>query len=149
MDILLINPPYFSPDEMSIRRKKYDHWIKGGNMYIHPFEPPLGLGSLCAYLKKKKFDVELIDMVGLMMEEKELKIILQQKQPPVVGITTMTPTLPSAKRIASLVKQVLPKTKVILGGVHATVSPESCLEDENIDFWRIGQDRFRCGLGFG
>ena len=92
MDILLINPPYFTSEEMSTRRKEYEHWIRGGNMYIYPFEPPLGLGSLSAYLKEKKFNVELIDMVGLMMEEKELKIILQHKQPPVVGITTMTPT---------------------------------------------------------
>jgi len=134
MDILLINPPYFSPDEMSTRRKEYDHWIKGGNMYIYPFEPPLGLAYLCAYLKEKKFSVELVDMVGLMMEEKELKTILRQLQPPLVGITTMTPTLPSAKRIAGIVKQALPRTKVVLGGVHATVSPESCLEDKNIDF---------------
>lgn len=134
MDIMLINPPYFSPDEMSSRIKEYDHWIKGGNMYIYPFEPPLGLGSLCAYLKEKKFDVELVDMVGLMMEEEGLEKLLLQKQPSVVGITTMTPTLPSAQRMAKLVKQVLPETKVVLGGVHATVSPESCLKDENIDF---------------
>ncbi|MDD5506207.1 MAG: radical SAM protein [Candidatus Omnitrophica bacterium] len=134
MDILLVNPPYFTPDEMSSRNKEYGHWIKGGNMYIHPFEPPLGLGSLCAYLREKKFDVKLIDMVGLMMEEKEMEKLLLEKQPPIVGITTMTPTLPSVQRIARLVKQVLPTTKVILGGVHPTVNPEGCLEDKNIDF---------------
>jgi radical SAM superfamily enzyme YgiQ (UPF0313 family) len=156
MDVLLINPPYFSPHEMSVRKNKYLHWIKGGNMYIHPFEPPLGLGSLYAYLKKKEFNVELIDMVGLMMEADGLKKILQQKQPAFVGITTMTPTLPAAKRIAKIVKQAIPKTKVILGGVHATVSPESCLEDENIDFIVRGEgekalesvlsERFKKGL---
>jgi len=102
-------------------------------MYIYPFEPPLGLGSLCAYLKERKFDAELIDMAGLMMEEEGLEKVLLKKRPSVVGITTMTPTLPSAQRMAKLVKQVLPATKVVLGGVHATVSPESCLRDENID----------------
>ena len=139
MDILLINPPYFSPDEMALRSKEYDHWIRGGNMYIHPFEPPLGLGSLCAYLKEKKFDVELIDMVGLEMEERGLEKLLLEKRPSVVGITIMTPTLPSARRMAKLVKQVLPAAKIILGGVHATVSPESCLEDKNIDFLVRGE----------
>lgn len=124
---------------MSLRREEYAHWIEEGNMYIHPFEPPLGIGALSAYLKEKGFGVESVDMVGLMMQERALESLLRQKKPSAVGITAMTPTLPFAKRIAGLVKQVLPSAKVILGGVHATVSPESCFEDENIDFVLRGE----------
>ena len=134
MDLLLINPPYFTPDELAARRERFGGWIAGGNMYIHPFEPPLGLAALAAYLKGKGFRVEVLDLVGLGIPEEKLPEILREKSPARVGIGAMTPLFPAARRLARIVKQARPGTAVIVGGAHPTVSPETCLAEENIDF---------------
>ncbi len=146
MDLLLINPSYFAPAEMSNRRVRYDNWIRGGNMYIHPFEPPLGLGSLSAYLREKGFSVELVDMPGLEMTQEQLLGILQGKSPRFVGITAMTPTFGAAQELAHIIKQVLPETKVVLGGVHPTVHPEQVLKNRDIDFVIRGEGEFAMGV---
>jgi radical SAM superfamily enzyme YgiQ (UPF0313 family) len=134
MDLLLINPPYFTPGELAARRERFGGWIAGGNMYIHPFEPPLGLAALAADLKAKGFRVEVLDLVGLGIPEEKLPEILREKSPARVGIGAMTPLFPAARRLARIVKQTRPETAVIAGGAHPTVSPETCLADENIDF---------------
>jgi radical SAM superfamily enzyme YgiQ (UPF0313 family) len=134
LDLLLINPPYFSPDELAVRRERFGGWIAGGNMYIHPFEPPLGLAALSAYLNGRGFRVAVLDLVGLEIPEDKLPEILREKSPARVGIGAMTPLFPAARRLARVVKQTLPKTAIIVGGVHPTVSPETCLADENVDF---------------
>ncbi len=134
LDLLLINPPYFTPDELAARRERFGGWIAGGNMYIHPFEPPLGLAALAAYLKGKGFRVEVLDLVGLGIPEEKLPEILRDKSPARVGIGAMTPLFPAARRLARIVKQARPGTVVIVGGAHPTVSPETCLAEENIDF---------------
>jgi len=134
LDLLLINPPYFTPGELAARRERFGGWIAGGNMYIHPFEPPLGLAALAADLKAKGFRVEVLDLVGLGLPEEKLPEILREKSPARVGIGAMTPLFPAARRLARIVKQARPETAVIAGGAHPTVSPETCLADENIDF---------------
>ncbi len=134
LDLLLINPPYFTPDELAARRERFGGWIAGGNMYIHPFEPPLGLAALAAHLKGKGFRVEVLDLVGLGIPEEKLPEILRDKSPARVGIGAMTPLFPAARRLARIVKQARPGTVVIVGGAHPTVSPETCLAEENIDF---------------
>jgi len=134
MDLLLINPPYFTPGELAARRERFGGWIAGGNMYIHPFEPPLGLAALAADLKGKGFRVEVLDLVGLGIPEEKLPEILREKSPARVGIGAMTPLFPAARRLARIAKQTLPGTPVIAGGAHPTVSPETCLADENIDY---------------
>ncbi|MCX5867305.1 MAG: radical SAM protein [Proteobacteria bacterium] len=134
MDLLLINPPYFTPEELAVRRELFGGWIAGGNMYIHPFEPPLGLAALSAYLNGRAFRVEVLDLVGLGIPEDKLPEILREKSPARVGIGAMTPLFPAARRLARVVKQTLPEAAVIAGGAHPTVSPETCLSEENIDF---------------
>ena len=134
LDLLLINPSYFTPDELAARRERFGGWIAGGNMYIHPFEPPLGLAALAASLKGKGFRVEVLDLVGLGIPEEKLPEILREKSPARVGIGAMTPLFPAARRLARIVKQTLPEAAVIVGGAHPTVSPETCRADENIDF---------------
>jgi len=68
IDVLLINPAYFDPAQEKKRRKDYKKWIRGGNMYVLPFEPPLGLAHVYSHLVKKNLDARLLDMQGLRMD---------------------------------------------------------------------------------
>lgn len=134
MGTVLINPAFYDKSEFKNRYKDYLEWIKGGNLYIAPFEPPLGLAYLTAYLKKRGEEITLIDMQGLMMDSEELRRQLSELNPELVGITSMTTTFPSALRAAQLVKEVLPDAKVIFGGVHPTLDPKGSLEYDEVDF---------------
>lgn len=134
MRIVLINPSYFAPEKAESQRDKYFDIIRCGNMYFYPFEPPLGLGALTAYLKREGHYVRLIDMPGENITQEGLEKILLDISPDFVGITAMTPTIKMALNIAELSKKKLPDIPVGLGGVHPTVSPESVLLHEYVDF---------------
>ena len=104
MKVLLLNPQYLSPDEMKGRYVRYRDWIETGNMYVHPFEPPLGLANLVAYLAKHGEQAGLIDLQALDMTDGELRARLKKDRPDLVGITAMTPTYPSALRLSQVRK---------------------------------------------
>lgn len=55
MKILLINPAFYDGADFRNRFDDYIDWIKGGNLYVAPFEPPLGLAYLSAFLKERNF----------------------------------------------------------------------------------------------
>jgi len=57
-----------------------------------------------------------------------------EKRPAWVGMTAVTAQIVNTHRIAGIIKQVSPKSKVVVGGVHATAMPEEVLRDSNIDF---------------
>ncbi|KAF0219123.1 MAG: radical SAM [Geobacteraceae bacterium] len=134
MKILLINPAFYDGKEFSNRFEDYIDWIKGGNLYVAPFEPPIGLAFLSAYLKERGHEVCLLDMQGLLMDSGGLAARIASYDPAIVGITAMTPTIPEALQVAGISKRVAPGAKVVLGGVHPTLDPAGVLADENVDY---------------
>jgi anaerobic magnesium-protoporphyrin IX monomethyl ester cyclase len=134
MKIFLINPAFFDGNEFRNRYEDYVDWIRGGNLYVAPFEPPLGLAYLTSYLKAHGHDVTLLDMQVLMMDSEALAACLAEERPDVVGITAMTPTLPEALRVADLARSILPAARIVLGGVHPTLDPQSVLDNPSVDF---------------
>src|ERR1700686_2708029 len=106
MKILLINPAFYDGNAFKNRFDDYIDWIKGGNLYVAPFEPPLGLAYLSAFLKERGYQVKLLDMQGLLMDSTELSRHIREYDPDLVGITAMTPTLPEALKAAEISKQV-------------------------------------------
>ncbi|HEY6837215.1 MAG TPA: radical SAM protein, partial [Geobacteraceae bacterium] len=134
MKIALINPAFYDGKEFRNRFDDYLDWIKGGNLYVAPFEPPIGLAFLSAYLKERGHEVRLVDMQGLLMDSVELAAQLEIFAPDVVGVTAMTPTIPEALQVAAIAKRVVPEAKVVLGGVHPTLDPGGVLADPHVDF---------------
>jgi radical SAM superfamily enzyme YgiQ (UPF0313 family) len=134
MKIMLINPTFFDGDAFRNRFADYIDWIKGGNLYVAPFEPPLGLAYLTAYVKRLGHEVVLLDMQGLMMDSEELTRRLVAEHPQVIGVTAMTPTLPSALRVADIAKATLPDAPIVVGGVHPTLDPDGVLAHASVDY---------------
>ena len=134
LKIALVNPAFYDGKEFRNRFDDYLDWIKGGNLYVAPFEPPLGLAYLASALKAAGHEVKLIDMQGLVMDSEELERQLKEFSPKIVGVTAMTPTLPEAFKVAAASKKVLPDAAVVLGGVHPTLDPEGTLANSNVDF---------------
>jgi len=134
LDILLINPGFFSPSEMNERSVKYREWIQGGNMYVYPYEPPLGLASLAASLKSRTFNVDLLDAQGLLLTDAEIIKYIKQHPARHIGITAMTSTLNPGLSIARLIKKKFPSIKIIFGGVHPTIDPFTLIKNPIVDY---------------
>lgn len=90
---------------------------------------PLGLGYIAAYLKKYgNYNVKLVDFEAQELQIEEIKKIIDDYNPSVIGITCSTPTFSNAVKLASLCK-TKSDAKIILGGAHASALPEFIIEN--------------------
>ena len=120
MKILLIQPP--SSDPLTDR--------------IFMFEP-LALEYLGAGLKLDGHAVEVVDA----RLTPDIDAACQRLQPQLVGLTGFTSQLNIIKDIAARLKALLPGLAVVVGGHHATVSPED-FNCPSIDAVVIGEGVF-------
>jgi anaerobic magnesium-protoporphyrin IX monomethyl ester cyclase len=95
--------------------------------------PPLGLGYLAAVLEQAGYRVDLVDMQAEGVRGPDLTRMVRERQPRVVGISTMVVTYRNGLRAAQVVKQALPATKVVVGGPQATFLVEETLACPAVD----------------
>ena len=141
MKILLIDPPF----------KRFTGFV---NFYY-----PMGLAYLASVLRNAAYEVAILDVdalnkgsdidfsdeyrrlefyrQGLNNEEHEawqdIKNVLRNFSPDIVGITAMTTKFGSVLKTAEVVKKYNPQLLVAVGGPHASLLPEQTLKSENID----------------
>lgn len=121
MKVLLINPPWGSPED-SI-------WHE-----VSSVMPPLGLGWIAAVLETAGHEVRILDAQAERIPVPSIGSAFTSMGPfHLVGITATTPQIQSAVAIARKVKTEWPAAKVVLGGVHPTVMPEEVLADAAVD----------------
>ena len=124
MRVLLVNPWYF--------RNRVDALL-----------PPLGLAFLAAAVRGRGDEALILDLniedPSGECPEAVLERTLQQFQPHLVGITAMTLSYAGALALAEKVKTILPGTGVVMGGVHATISPGQPLQDGCVDWVVYGE----------
>jgi radical SAM superfamily enzyme YgiQ (UPF0313 family) len=87
---------------------------------------PLGILYVASMLREQKYDVEVLDLTGLKNYEKSV-LDYASKEYDAYGLTATSPDFGQAVHILDLIKSVNTKNKVILGGPHATVGPQTCL----------------------
>ncbi|MCL4455817.1 MAG: B12-binding domain-containing radical SAM protein [Nitrospirae bacterium] len=126
MKVLLINPSF----------NRYAG-IKGHG----GLSAPLNLACLAAYLREQRSDakIEILDAeaYGLSYEETLNKVIAFD--PDIIGITTTTPSFDIIVELINRIHNKLPKTPIILGGPHATGSPEECASTEGVTAVVLGE----------
>ena len=93
-------------------------------------DPPLGLAYLAAYIRKKlsAIEVKIFDQIN----EKEILRRLYLEKPEFVGLTAVSQNYYKVKALAKRIKEITPKSILIIGGVHVTTSPE-CFESSPFD----------------
>ena len=116
MKILLINP------------RSHDDFIRdSGSIML-----PNNLLILAGYGRTKGKDFCILDMN--LDDEATLLSTLRNWLPDIVGITVKTgPLIKNAVEISKTVREILPKTKIVWGGVHPTMLPEQVLKDPFVD----------------
>lgn len=105
---------------------------------LPPAYPPMGLLYIATVVEKRGHEVVLIDMDADNVDESNLPGVINDISPDAVGITSTTPTIHNAFKVAKQVKSQF-QVPVIIGGIHPTIAPEECISDPNIDFLVQGE----------
>ena len=142
MRILLIDPPY----ERFIGFKS--EWFPMGISYIASYllerghevaiyhaehGPDTKYKSIVKYsenFNKYKSAIESDDHPIWAEVRKEISSFY----PEVVGVSVLTPKVPSAFKIAKICKKIDPKMIVVFGNHHPTIKPDEILLNKNVDF---------------
>ncbi len=97
----------------------------------------LGVAYLSAALKEAGHLMSLIHLVEPPTRE-ELLARITEEEPRLLGFSCTTPMFPKVKEMARWVKEEL-GLPIVLGGAHATLDPQGCLEEPDIDFVCVGE----------
>ncbi|GAB4316679.1 MAG: radical SAM protein [Bacteroidales bacterium] len=104
--------------------------------------PSLNLASLAAHLPDG-VEVKVADLVLFQKNaENKLSEIVKGYQPDLVGFTAMSFQYATALKLISRVKHESPRSKIVLGGYHATAEAENILRSEEgrmIDWVVVGE----------
>lgn len=122
MKVLLVRP---RPDPRSINLQSF--------MICEPLE----LETLAAHLQHLGHTVDLVDLI---LERKPLTWFVTQASYDLVGLTGYINHVQVIKQLARDVKRVSPRTRVVVGGVHAEVLPGDFADPARRPH-RVGQRR--------
>jgi anaerobic magnesium-protoporphyrin IX monomethyl ester cyclase len=107
----------------------------------HYVVPPLGLGYLATSLRRAGFDsVAILDCVKERLSLAGLAAAVKLINPRVVGFQLVSSDFASVKRAIDLVKEVLPRSVVILGGPHVSATGTSVMDEmPKADYAFVGE----------
>ena len=99
-----------------------ERWAKGSSM------PPLGLLYIGAVLEKEGVPVEIVPANVLGLGWKDIEAKIRREKPDIVGVTITTENRFQSFRLIRLAKKAHPGCLSVLGGPHASMAAEDCLE---------------------
>jgi magnesium-protoporphyrin IX monomethyl ester (oxidative) cyclase len=122
MKILLINPP----DNLK-------SFLGQGKQFV-PVLEPLGLLSIAAVVRRAGYDVEVVDAFAQGLSCENVKALILEKQPQVIGFSSFTSNGSIIYELGRWIKATLPDTCVVFGNTHAAVYAEAYLNNYCCDY---------------
>ena len=99
---------------------------------------PLGMGYLSASLQRDR-EVHSVHFQSKDHVQSLFPKILSENKPGIVGFTCNTFNRGEVRKAIKVVREILPHSKVILGGPHPTFLPEQMLNNYNADYVVMGE----------
>ncbi len=112
---------------------------ENGAWYLGKRLPPIGLMYVAAALEKAGFKVQMLDNYLMKKSLEEIKQLITEVNPGIVGITCGSATYPRCVETSRAIKQVKPDCKIVVGGWHASYMPDSLLANPEIDYVVMGE----------
>ena len=112
---------------------------ENGAWYLGKRLPPIGLMYVAAALEKAGFEVQMLDNYLMKKPISEVKQLVFNLKPQIVGITCGSATYSRCTETAKAIKETLPDCKIIVGGWHASYVPDSLLDNPEIDYVVMGE----------
>ena len=101
---------------------------------------PTSIGFLAGYLREYNgFTPEIIDEHIHPLSDAQLKGALDRMEVGIVGLSCMTLTISRGFELAKKIKEMVPETIVIMGGIHPTVLPDDCFRSGDVDIVVMGE----------
>jgi len=119
-------------------------WCEEEKNVNYPY-PPYNLCLLAAIVREKKIcsEISVVDCDVDDKSEAQLKRIIEEKAPDVVGTTVLMDQLRESGHIVTRIsKEVNKKIVTIMGGVYPTVNPNKAVEDANLDYACVGEGEY-------
>lgn len=105
-----------------------------GYTMVHPPVPLLSLASyLRACFSPEELSVQVLDLAALPGGFRGLRRALEQLQPDLVGVRSLSHTHAQFHRAAALVKELDAGVVVAGGGMYPNTSPDRAMADPNVD----------------
>jgi anaerobic magnesium-protoporphyrin IX monomethyl ester cyclase len=113
MRILLLHPNYHS-----------------GGAEIAGNWPPAWAAYISGALRQAGFnDIRFVDAMTNDLSEEQVRQILLEEKPDVIGATAITPSIYKAERLLEIAKEIHPTALTVLGGIHATFMYQQVLTE--------------------
>jgi radical SAM superfamily enzyme YgiQ (UPF0313 family) len=112
---------------------------ENGAWYLGKRLPPIGLMYVAAALEKADFKVQMLDNYLMKKPTSEIKQLVKNLNPQIVGITCGSATYPRCVETAKAIKETLPNCNIVVGGWHASYMPDSILANAEIDYVVMGE----------
>jgi len=102
-------------------------------------EAPLGIMYIAAVIRNAGHSVELLDGNAGFLRSELARRFVHGDVPDLIGMACTTLTFPLVMELADFIGKIHPDVKIIIGGSHATIMPETLLANPNIDYCVIGE----------
>ncbi len=106
---------------------------------IGTLHPSLGLAYIASYTEKEGHEVKVIDSEAMGYSFEDIKKIINDFHPDVIGMQTFCTNLNKCYKIGEIAKSIDKNIKIVLGGAQATLSPKECIKNEFVDFIIYGE----------
>jgi len=92
--------------------------------------PPAWAAYLTGALKAAGYDdIRFIDAMTNDLSDDQVRVILEDEQPDLVGVTSITPSIYKAEGLLRMVKEIHPDALTVLGGIHGTFMYQQVLTE--------------------
>ena len=130
MKILLISPNW--------------KWCEEEKNVNYPF-PPYNLCLLAAIVRNKNLcdDIKIVDAYVDDLKLSELKTIIEEYKPDVMGTTVLMDQLCDAGHLVTKITKEVDKNIItIMGGVYVTMNSKRAIDDINLDYAVVGEGEY-------
>ena len=104
---------------------------------------PIGLYYIGALLRDNQYDVEILNWYNINKTPEKIEETFQQKKPDVIGFSILHANRWGGIEIARTAKRILPKVKIVFGGVGTTFLWDHLLTHFNeIDYAVLGEGEY-------
>lgn len=100
-----------------------------------------GIGYISSCLKAAGYDTSLVYLETRLSKSEFYKQI-ERISPDLIAFSSTTNQFEFVQTYTSMIKEIMPNIPIIVGGAHPTLSPETVINDENIDFVCIGEGEY-------
>lgn len=104
--------------------------------------PSIGLAYIYSAFKEAGCEVNFQDYQCQKVRIKDIVNYIEEEQFDLIGMQTYITNINRCFKIASLIKEKRPQTKIILGGPHATIFPDKVIANESVDYVAISEAEY-------